>query len=168
MTVITISREFGNVGDDIGERIAQRLGYHFVDKEFVGAVLSEYGLIDFDSEFETLPGFWERFDAQRGKHRDLMVSVLNQVVQAVARHGDVVIRGRSGFAILAGFADVLHVRLQAPLSVRVEQVMAQQQTRFGNDLGDRRGERIGTESGNWQTNHQHDRGGFCSGAGCFR
>ena len=56
-----------------------------------------------------------------------MVSVLNQVVQAVARHGDVVIRGRSGFAILGGFADVLHVRLQAPLSVRVEHVMAQQQ-----------------------------------------
>jgi cytidylate kinase len=127
MTVITISREFGNVGDDLGERIAQRLGYHFVDKEFVGAVLSEYGLIDFNSEFETLPGFWERFDAQRGKHRDLMVSVLNQVVQAVARHGDVVIRGRSGFAILGGFADVLHVRLQAPLSVRVEHVMAQRQ-----------------------------------------
>ena len=39
-----------------------------------------------------------------------MVSVLNQVVQAVACHGDVVIRGRSGFAILGGFADVLHVR----------------------------------------------------------
>ena len=45
----------------------------------------------------------------------------------MARHGDVVIRGRSGFAILEGFADVLHVRLQAPLSVRVEHVMAQQQ-----------------------------------------
>ena len=127
MTVITISREFGNVGDDIGERIAQGLGYHFVDKEFVGAVLRQYGLINFDSEFETLPGFWERFDAQRGEQRDQMVSVLNQLVLAVARHGDAVIRGRSGFAILEGFADVLHVRLQAPLPVRVEQVMAQQQ-----------------------------------------
>ena len=50
MSVITISREFGNVGDDIGERIAQALGYHFVDKEFVGPVLSQYGLINFDSE----------------------------------------------------------------------------------------------------------------------
>ena len=43
MTVITISREFGNVGDDLGERIAQRLGYHFVDKEFVGAYLVSMG-----------------------------------------------------------------------------------------------------------------------------
>ena len=33
MSVITISREFGCVGDDMGERIAHGLGYHFVGKE---------------------------------------------------------------------------------------------------------------------------------------
>jgi len=127
MSVITISREFGRVRDDIGARIAERLGYHFVDKEFIGALLREYGLIDFEKEFETPQGFWEAFNMQRGKRRDLMVGMLNRVVQAVARHGNAVIQGRSGFAILESFADVLHVRLQAPLPVRVEQMMAQQQ-----------------------------------------
>ena len=125
MSVITISREFGSVGDDIGERIAQGLGYHFVDKEFIGDLLSQYGLVNFESEFETPPSFWEGFNAQRGQRRGAMVSMLNRVVQAVARHGDVVIQGRSGFAILGGFADVLHVRMWAPLSVRVEHVMTQ-------------------------------------------
>jgi cytidylate kinase len=57
----------------------------------------------------------------------MMVNMLNQVVGAVAKHGNVVILGRSGYAILAGFADVLHVRLQAPLTVRMARVMAQQQ-----------------------------------------
>jgi cytidylate kinase len=127
MPVITISREFGSVSDDIGARIAERLGYHFVDKEFIGTLLREYGLIDFEKEFETPQGFWDAFNSQQGKRRDLMVDMLNRVVQAVARHGDAVIQGRSGYAILESFADVLHVRLQAPLPVRVEQMMAQQQ-----------------------------------------
>lgn len=55
-----------------------------------------------------------------------MVNMLNQEVRAVARHGDVVILGRSGFAVLESFADVLHVRLQAPFPARVARVMAQQ------------------------------------------
>ena len=127
MSVITISREFGSVGDDMGERIAQTLGYQFVDKEFIGVLLSEYGLVEFYREYETQPGFWEGFNAQRGKQRETMVGMLSQVVQGVARHGEVVIQGRSGFAILNGFADVLHVRLQAPLSIRIERVAAQQE-----------------------------------------
>ena len=126
MSVITISREFGSEGDDIARRVAQTLGYHFVDQEFIGALLSQYGLVEFDREYEALPGFWEKFNAQRESRRDVMVDMLNQVVRAVAQHGDVVILGRSGFAILGSFADVLHVRLQAPLSVRVARTMAQQ------------------------------------------
>jgi cytidylate kinase len=126
MSVITISREFGSEGDDIARRIAQTLGYHFVDKELIGTLLSQYGLIEFDKEYETLPGFWEKFNAQRETGRDVMVDMLNRVMRAVAQHGDVVILGRSGFAALGSFADVLHVRLQAPFSVRAARVMAQQ------------------------------------------
>jgi len=37
-----------------------------------------------------------------------------------------VILGRSGFAILQGFADVLNVRIQSPFAVRVNRVMVQQ------------------------------------------
>lgn len=126
MSVITISREFGSEGDDIAKGVAQTLGYHFVDKEFIGALLSQYGLVEFDREYEALPGFWEKFNAQRGARRDVMVNMLDQVVRAVAQHGDVVILGRSGFAILGNFSGVLHVRLQAPFSARVARVMAQQ------------------------------------------
>jgi cytidylate kinase len=126
MSAITISREFGSEGDYIAERVAQTLGYHLVDKEFIGAVLSQYGVVEFGREYETLPSFWERLSTQRDQRRDVMVDMLNQVVRAVAQHGNVVILGRSGFAILAGLADVLHVRLQAPLSLRIERVMAQQ------------------------------------------
>lgn len=125
MSVITVSREFGSEGEYIARGIAQALGYHFVDREFIGVLLSQYGLVEFDREYEALPGR-ERRGGQRGARRDVMVDMLNQVVRAVAQHGDVVILGRSGFAILGGFADVLHVRLQAPFAVRVARVMTQQ------------------------------------------
>ena len=125
MAVITISREFGSGGDKVASHVAQNLGYHFVDKEFIGDLLSQYGLVEFDREYDHLPGFWEKFNAYKEQRRDQMVKMLNQVIEAVARHGDVVILGRSGFVVLAGYADVLHVRLQAPFPARLERVMAQ-------------------------------------------
>ena len=130
MSVITISREFGSEGDTIAQQVAQTLDYHFVDQKFIGTILGEYGYGEFDKEYATLPTFWERFDAQREKQRDVMVNMLNQVIQAVAHHGNVVILGRSSFEVLGGFADVFHVRLQAPFSVRVGRVMAQQKISF--------------------------------------
>lgn len=130
MSVITISREFGSEGDSIAQKVAQTLGYHFVDQKFIGQVLSQYGYVEFDKEYKTLPTFWERFDAQREKQRDVMVGMLNQVILAVAHHGNVVLLGRSGFEVLGGFADVLHVRLQAPFSIRVGRVIAQQRIPF--------------------------------------
>lgn len=130
MAVITVSREYGSGGETLARSVARRLGYHFVDKEFIGALLSQYGLVEFDREYDQIPGFWEKFNAYRGQRRDQMVNMLNQVLGAVARHGNVVILGRSGFAVLGGFADVLHVRLQAPQPARVERVMAQQKITY--------------------------------------
>ena len=126
MAVITVSRDYGSDGDVIAQQAAETLGYHFVDLKFIGTILGQYGYVEFDKEYQALPTFWERFDAQREKQRDVMVTMLNQVIQAVAHHGNVVILGRSGFEVLRGFADVFHVRVQAPFSVRVGRVMQQQ------------------------------------------
>ena len=126
MSVITISREFGSEGDTIAHQVAQSLNYHLVDQKFIGDILGQYGYVEFDKEFTTLPTFWERFDAQREKQRDLMAQMLNQVIEAVAHHGNVVLLGRVGFEVLGKYTDVLHVRLQAPFSVRVRRIMTQQ------------------------------------------
>ena len=123
MSVVTISREFGSEGDTIAQGAAQALGYHFVDKKTIGTILEQYGFVEFDKEYQTLPSFWERFDAQRETQREGMVKMLNKVVQAIAHHGNAVILGRTGFEVLGSFADVLHVRLQAPFAVRIGRVM---------------------------------------------
>ncbi len=123
MAVITVSRKVGSRGDYIAKEVAQTLGYHYVDKAFIGEVLSQYGLVEFDKEYENIPSFWEKFDAQKEERREMMVSMLNRVMRAVAQHGNVVILGRSGFFLFEGYTDVLNVRIQAPLSFRIEQVM---------------------------------------------
>jgi cytidylate kinase len=121
MSVITISRELGSDGSYIAEKVAQVLGYHFVDKKTLEDVLLQYGFVEFDREYDAARGFWARFDARTME----MISMLNRVIQAVARHGNVVLVGRGSFAILSGFADVLNVRIQAPLPVRRARVMTQ-------------------------------------------
>jgi CMP/dCMP kinase len=123
MTTITISRDFGSEGDNVARRVADDLGYHFVDKEIIGNLLGNYGFVEFDREYDSLMGFWAKFDAQREKRRDNMIEMLNRVLEAVAVHGNTVILGRSGFSVLAGYADVFHIRLQEPFPSRVRRLM---------------------------------------------
>ena len=122
MRAITISREFGSGGDLLAQRVAEALGYHLVDKNFISTILCQYGVTEFDLEYEKQIGFWEGFDTNKTDRRGTMVRMLNQVVKTLALHGNVVILGRSGYAILTGLSDVLHVRLQAPLEDRIDRI----------------------------------------------
>jgi cytidylate kinase len=126
MSVITISREFGSGGIYIAQQTAQVLGFHFADKKVIGTVLGQYGLAEFDNEYDSLPGFWDRFDTHRMERRDLMADMLNRAILALAHHGNIVILGRCGFAVLRGYADVLNVRLQAPVENRIQRVRERQ------------------------------------------
>jgi cytidylate kinase len=123
MSVITISMKVGSEGSHIAEKVAQTLGYHFADKTTIGKVLNQYGLVEFDKEYDSAPGFWAHFDAQREERRKSMVDMLNR---SFWLWRIMVILGRGGFAVLGGFADVVNVRIQAPLPIRIKRVMEQQ------------------------------------------
>ena len=119
MSVITISGEFGSDASRTAQQVAQSLGYHYVDRAIIEKILDEYGLVQFKDMYESMSSIWTRFDNLRGG----MTDMLNRTIRAVARHGNVVIQGRGGYAVLGGYADVLNVRIQAPLAVRVQRVM---------------------------------------------
>lgn len=121
MPAITISREIGSKGDTIAEQAAIRLGFHLVDKNTIEKVFRQYGFVDFEETYDET-GFWARFDP----HRAEMISLLNQIIKAMVQHGNIVLLGRGGFAVLKGYADVLNVRIQAPFALRVKRVMEQQ------------------------------------------
>ncbi|MCB0130199.1 MAG: cytidylate kinase-like family protein [Caldilineaceae bacterium] len=125
MAVITISREAGSGGDEIAQSVAKTLAYRLVDKHFLEHVLGQYGLIEFDQEYDSMPTFWEKFDAHKADRREQMVKLINQAVSATAQIGNVVILGRSGFLVLGDCADVLNVRIQAPAAFRVARMAEQ-------------------------------------------
>ena len=121
MTAITISREIGSKGDWIAEETALRLGYHLVSKHTLERIFLQYGFIDFKEMYD-VSGFWARFDPQLSE----LVGMLNRFVLAMAAHGKIVLVGRGGFTMLKNYADVLNVRIQAPLPMRIEQVMLEE------------------------------------------
>jgi cytidylate kinase len=122
MTVITISREFGSEGRKIAQQVAEKLGYDFVDKRIMEGVFRRYGLTKFSDLYTSAPSFWDLTDA----NNLLIVSMLNETMEALAHRGNVVIMGRGGFASLNEYADVLNVRIQAPFPARVQRVMARE------------------------------------------
>ena len=124
MSVITVSRQLGSLGGFVAERAARDLGYHLVDKGTLEAMLNEYGIGRFE-EFGRMPGFWERMDPEKAGIRHNVLDMAAECMRAIARHGDAVIVGRGGFAVLGELADVLHVRVQAPLQVRIERIRNQ-------------------------------------------
>jgi cytidylate kinase len=120
MSVITISRELGSEGSLIAEIVAKGLGYHLVDETTFETILKGYGLVQFDQDYRTLPGFFDRFLADKSLEMADFIKMLNDSLLALARHGDVVVLGRGGFAVLEGMKDVMNVRIQAPLHLRIE------------------------------------------------
>ena len=118
MTAITISREIGSLGDWIAEQTAQELGFHLVNKHTLESIFRQYSFADFNETYD-MSSFWTRFD----QHHEELVTLLNRFIQALAAHGNVVLVGRGGFSALKDVADVLNARIQAPILMRIQQVM---------------------------------------------
>ncbi len=102
--------------------MAKRLGYEFVDKRTVDGILRQYGLTKFNDLYNSAPSILDLVNSDNL----LIVSMLNEILEALAKRGNVVILGRAGFAVLGRYADVLNVRVQAPFSDRVQRVMAKE------------------------------------------
>ncbi|MFH1139821.1 MAG: cytidylate kinase-like family protein [Pseudomonadota bacterium] len=119
MAVLTISREEACGGADIGREAAKALGYALADKNLIEKAFHQYGFIPLSATYDKAPGFWDQFDGLRRQ----TVANLNEVMRALARHGNVVILGRAGFAVLGRYVDVLNVRIKAPFPDRLDNMM---------------------------------------------
>jgi cytidylate kinase len=125
VAILTISREYGSGGWDIGRRVAERLGYQFVDKERVFLDLEKvgtpWGRLARELD-EVCPTLWERHDWQyRG-----FVAQTEALVLSYAEADNVVLIGRGGSFLLQEVPFSLRVRLVAPLEVRLERIMARE------------------------------------------
>jgi cytidylate kinase len=119
MAVITISRKLGSMGTYIGKKLAEELGYDYVDKIRISKIMKEYGFSKFDNIYDTVPGIFERFD----EYREMTIKFLAEVILAVAHHDNVVIAGRGSFGLLDSFSDVINIRIKATEPCRVHRIM---------------------------------------------
>ena len=124
MAAITISRQMGSLGRQVGELVAKKLGYRLVWRDLINqaagrARAPEVALATIDELdlFGLRPGVKE----VRAYH-----DAVGEVVHELAEQGEVIIVGRAGQVILHGAPDVLHVRIYAPFDLRVERIAKQQ------------------------------------------
>lgn len=125
MAILTISREYGSGGHEIGRRVAGRLNYRYVDKERLFQDMDKagerWGRVARELD-EVCPTVWERYDWQYRGYVARMESLLLDYAAA----DRVVIIGRGGAFLLRGTPFCLRVRLMAPLAVRLERIMARE------------------------------------------
>ena len=119
MAVNTISREFGSGGRVIGEEIAKRLGYYYLDKDIIAHIAQK-------------TGFAKEFIQQRGEYapskslfsygflarnqdgispEDMIYREQCRIVLETAERGNCVIIGRNADYLLRDREDVLNVFL---------------------------------------------------------
>ena len=120
MSVITISRQVGSLGTEIAREVAEKLNYEYADKEMVGKIMAGYGIAapEMDKFDEKKPPFWDSFSIQRKN----FLHFIRMAIYDLARKSGVVIVGRGGQILLRDLPGTLHVRIFAPLRVRLRRL----------------------------------------------
>lgn len=122
MSAITISRQLGSLGTQIARRVADNLGYRVVGRQIINEAAARsatpevaLSMIDDLGLFQLKPSYRQRKAYQKS---------VEQVLHELVHEGNVVIVGRASQVVLKDQPNVLHVRIVAPLPVRVERLTA--------------------------------------------
>ena len=139
MRIITISRQFGSGGRELGKRLADRLGWDYYDKEIIDTLADEHGL-DADYVRNVLSNHgWHNvqltyrnsfshlmFDP--GMRTQLLVRE-REIIREIARTGnDCIIVGRDADVILQD-QHPFRILVCADFSVRLRRCMAHEANR---------------------------------------
>ncbi len=121
MSIVTISHEMGAGGPEIGQKVAERLGLHYVDQELISNAALRYGVLEekLSSLDESKPSLFERFDAETRR----TITILQTALFEFAEKDRMVLMGRAGQWLLRGIPHVVRVRVCAPLETRVTRMM---------------------------------------------
>jgi cytidylate kinase len=134
---VTIAREYGSGGAEVGRRVAERLGWEFVDREIIERVAA-MGKVDrswAEEADEQSCAWWERVLsgfrhggpdayigelADSGVDRDSLRRFTAHVIEEAAKTGRCVIIGRGSQCVLRNHPQVLCVLVYAPVTEKIE------------------------------------------------
>jgi cytidylate kinase len=138
--LVTISRQFGSGGAYIGQNVARRLGFEYIDREILRLAARYLGRDEeaLSGREERVGGFWENFfnafasgvpeagyvppPIRPVYDRDLFdaeAAIMNEM----AERRDSVIVGRGGFHALRGRPGLANVFIHAPKDFRIARAM---------------------------------------------
>jgi cytidylate kinase len=126
--IITISREFGAGGGEIGRTLAKALNYEYYDKEIIFEAARESNvdiksMLKWDEKVPMNFGFAQSlFDFYNKPLSEKLFAIQQQVIKEIAEKGNCVIVGRNANTILKEFDYVLHVFVHANSCWRLERM----------------------------------------------
>jgi len=135
MSILTVSHEIGGGGPEIGQKVAEQLGWHYVDQELISDAALRYGVLEekLSSLDESKPSLFERFDAETRRY----ITVLQTAVFEFAEQDRVVLMGRAGQWLLRGLPHVLRIRVMAPFDRRVKRLTKKLSGQMGEQTNPR-------------------------------
>jgi cytidylate kinase len=121
--VLTLSRELGAGDTGFAPTLADRLGLKVYDRELLEQEAVRLGVPEAEVERvdEQPAGIFQRF--QPGGFYQRYFEALGQLMEDLAGRGNVLLVGRGGSRFLRDDPGAFHVRLVAPMEVRVRRVM---------------------------------------------
>jgi cytidylate kinase len=125
MAILTVSRQFGSGGREIGRTVSHELGYRYIDRTRILEDIRQAGG-QWEKWSETLdehrPTVWERYDwSFRG-----FAALIQNVILQEALKNNVVIMGRGGNFLLKDIPYALRIRVVAPMDKRIDRIMARE------------------------------------------
>ena len=116
--IITISREHGTNGKEIGRLVAQKLNIRFYDKEEIKDFAIKNNMLKTDFNDDEIYDNFLSLDASK----EAIISQ-SKVIKKIANTSDCVIVGRSADYILKENKNLIKVFIYAPMDYRIKNVM---------------------------------------------
>jgi CMP/dCMP kinase len=146
MRAITVSREYGSGGGEIAARLARKLGWQLIDHAVIEQAARELGVYKTEVEKHDEEYVESTLSRILSRIQNFVTSIptptaapgsastppaietlayqdtIRHIITAATNTGHVVIVGRGGQVLLADRREVLHIRVVAPLELRVAYV----------------------------------------------
>lgn len=136
-TIITIGRQFGSGGHVVGERLAEKLGIPFYDKELIAMAARESGYSEkLFEEADEKPTNSFLYSLAMGSYimgsglsgnidmpiNDKLFVIQSNIIQKIADEGSCIIVGRCADYILKDNYDCVNVFIHADMKVRIKNI----------------------------------------------
>lgn len=124
MSIVAISESAGSLGNEMGRRLADSLGYAFADREIIAKTAERFGEDPsaLRHGMEEKPSLWERLTGTQQRYK----AFVEATILDMASQGDVVLAGLASALVLRDIGHVLRVRTNAPEHERARRLEHQQ------------------------------------------